>query len=170
MESEKRSFKSTRSVAPPVKKAVDPPAPKKPTNIFSAVPSKPAQSKDVKSEKNAINTAKEVKKEEKTSPSRTQSPKKGQAPSKSAKAPQAKSSIASFFSSKPSTSTTTAKPDKLVAEATTKIESVKIKDEPVEVTTNETKNTHKRPHPNTSGMRNLFNHLLLCQYVQCFVT
>lgn len=124
----------------------EPEPPKKPSNPFemSSSSSSKVSSNQVKTEKTFGGPSKDVKvKEETKSPQK--SPKKNQA-AKSAKAAQGKSSIASFFASKPP-STGTSKVDKSISEATTKIESVKIKDEPVVTsTTNSTSTTSKRPH------------------------
>lgn len=153
LHSEERNFKgTTNGTAHPVEKSIKKEAApaKKSSNFFGAVASKSMQPKDVKPDKDV---SKDVKvKDEKTSPSKvkTQSPKKGQAPAKTVKSQQGKSSIASFFASKPSTSTTT-KAEISVLEATAKIEKVKIKDEPITVDSNGTKNTQKRSHSNTSG-------------------
>lgn len=132
-----------------VKKEVDPP---KKSNLFGMASSKPAAKKENRAEQKVTESSKDAKvKEEKTSPKK-QSPKKNQSSQLKA---QPSKSIASFFGSKPSTSTSNAvKTNNSVAEATSKIESVKIKDEPVEVTSNDTKNTQKRSHPNTSGELN----------------
>lgn len=160
--SENRNFKSTtknvaQSVEKSIKKEVEPQ--KKSTNLFSATASKSLESKDTKLD---TKITKDVKvKDEKTSPSNKQSPKKSQAPAKTAKPQQGKSSIASFFSSKPSTTAST-KPEKMVSEATAKIEKVQIKDEPVESASSESKNTQKRPYSNSSGMQeNSINIVLL---------
>ncbi|XP_055304890.1 uncharacterized protein LOC129569757 [Sitodiplosis mosellana] len=127
-----------------IKKESEPP---KKTNLFGVAASKQAEKKEVKTVKNESGSSKEAKvKEEKTSPKK-QSPKKNQPPSKA----QSSKSIASFFGSKPSSSKSNAtKADKSVSEATSKIESVTIKDEPVEETSSGTKNTQKRFHSNTS--------------------
>lgn len=133
-----------------VKKEVEPP---KKSNPFGMTSSKPADKKEIKAEQKVTESSKDIKvKEEKTSPKK-QSPKKSQ-PSQQLKAQPGKS-IASFFGSKPSTSTSNAvKVNSSVVEATSKIENVKIKDEPVEATANGTKNTQKRSHSNTSGELN----------------
>lgn len=120
------------------KKEADPP---KKANPFGAVQSKPVPSKETKTTEASGSKDTKVKEE-------PVSPKKNQAPSKPQ---QGKSSIASFFGK--STSSNASKTNKSVADATVKIENVKIKDEPVEVKepTNETKATQKRPHSNASG-------------------
>lgn len=142
---------------PPSEKSIkkEPEVAKKSTNIFGAAQSKP-QPKDVKTEKDSGNTSKDIKvKEEKKSPTKS-SPKKNQ-PAKGAKAPPG---IASFFASKPSTSkvanvekstSKVANVEKSISEATSKIENVKIKEEPTKSTADETKNSSKRSHSNVSG-------------------
>lgn len=150
VESEKRNVKVSKIVVPPIKKEAE--VAKKPSNPFG-FNSKP-QPKEVKTEKGSGGSVKDVPvKVEKKSPQKTSpqkaSPKKNQT-SKTTKAPQGKpSSIASFFA-KPSTSSAP-KADKSVSEAASKIERVKIKDEPVETTANDSKNANKRPHSNASG-------------------
>lgn len=139
-----RNIKVNKIVVPEseksIKKEVD--APKK-SNPFGFAQSNPTQNKTNTTDKDSSSNSKV--KQEKASPKK-QSPKKNQPPPK---AQPGKSSIASFFGSKPSTSNE--KVDKSVSETASKIESVKIKDEPVEVTPNGTKSTQKRAHPNTSG-------------------
>lgn len=143
MNSARRNIKVKPIVAPPPKKEAEPP---KKTNALGFSQSKPAQSKTAEPVKNSSGSSKDAKlKEEKSSPKK-QSPKKNQPPSKAQNA----KSIASFFGSKPSTSSKT-KADKSVAEAASKIESVKIKDEPIEATPSDSKGTQKRPLSNTSG-------------------
>lgn len=135
-------------VPPQVKK--EPEVAKKPANFFGAAQSKCCT---VKNESNTANNSKDVNvKEEKTSPKK--SPRKNQSAAKpSAKAPPGKSSssIASFFGSKPSASKLPSTHDRSVSDAATKIEKVNIKDETAEHVKNETANTNKRQHPNTSG-------------------
>ncbi|XP_031622883.1 DNA polymerase delta subunit 3 [Contarinia nasturtii] len=131
-----------------IKKEVIPP---KKANPFGTFQSKASQSKEAKPD--SASSSKDAKvKEEKVSPKQS-SPKKKQPPSK---AQQGKSSISSFFASKP-TSSNASKADKLVADATVKVEKVQIKDEPVDVnTTNDTKATQKRPHSNASDSNDDF--------------
>lgn len=167
IESDKRNIKVNQIVIPPTEKSIKKePAPvKKPSNLFGTVQSKP-QPKDVKAGKDSGSHSKDVTvKEEKKSPTKS-SPKKSQ-PAKTSKAPQGKSSIASFFA-KPSTSSTStaSKVNKSVFEAAAKIESVKIKDEPVETTVNDSKNAIKRPHSNASGEYSI--HKIFCRE-ECFV-
>lgn len=157
LHSEERNFKrNTNGTAHPIEKSIkkESESTKKSSNFFGTIASKSMQPKDVKPDKDVT---KDVKvKDEITSPSKVKtsgqakSPKQsGQAPAKTVKSQQGKSSIASFFASKPSTSTTT-KAEISVLEATAKIEKVKIKDEPITVDSNGTKNTQKRPHSNAS--------------------
>lgn len=151
IKSRARNIKVSNIAVPPTEKPIkkDPEPQKKSNNFFGAAQSKAAQSKaEVTAEKNSSDSSKHVAKakEEKTSP-KNQSPKKNQP---AAKQPQGKSSIASFFASKPATSGAP-KSDNSISEATSKIESFKIKDEPINTTPSETKNSQKRPHPSTSG-------------------
>lgn len=149
LNSKPRNIKVNKIVVLPAEKSIKKEAePQKKSNLFGFAQSKPGQANEAKTDKNSTSSKiKDTKvKDEKLSPKK-QSPKKSQPPPKSQ---QGKSSIASFFGSKPSTSNVT-KTEKSVSEATSKIEKVKIKDEPVEGTPNGTNGTQKRPHSNTSG-------------------
>lgn len=149
LKSDQRNIKVAKIIVPPTEKSIKKEAehPKKTNNIFGAAQSKPVQSKSGHSKevKNDSSSKDAKMKEEKSSPKK-QSPKKNQPPAK-----QSKSSIASFFGSKPTTSNAAKPSAKSVAEATFKIESVQIKDEPIDITPNEPQITQKRPFSNTSG-------------------
>lgn len=142
-----RNVKVAKIIIPttekPMKKEPEPP---KKTNIFGAAQSKSAQSKSKSNQTNVEKNdsgSEDVKVKQETSSPKKQSPKK-QAPAK-----QNKSSIASFFGSKPSTSNAS-KTNKSVSEATKKIESVKIKEEVNDTAPSDAKSSQKRPLP-TSG-------------------
>lgn len=123
-----------------IKKQMEPP--KKAANPFGAVSLKP-QPKEAEIDKKAVNGLKDLKIKDENS-----SPKKNQ-PVKNAKAPQGKSSIASFFA-KPSTSSTP-RTEKLAPDAPPKIESVDIKKDTIQSKVENGTKIQKRPHPNTSG-------------------
>lgn len=130
-------------VPPPVKKQ---PEPKKNTLFGAAKP----KASETKTEKTSPSSSKATKSSspKKESPKK-ESPKKNQS---TAKKPQGKS-IANFFGSKPSSSSSAkSSTNKSVAETTIKIEKVQIKEEPS--TSSDSKpaqKPHKRNHSNTDG-------------------
>lgn len=155
--SDKRNIAASKIVVPPKVKQ-QPDVAKKPANPFGVVQSKPQPVRDLKNDNNSASNSKGSKvKEEKTSPKK--SPKKNDPPAKSAKGQQGKSSssIASFFASKSSASCVQSTHDKSVLDAASKIEKVKIKDEPIKnEVENGTATTSKRHHSNASGKSTQF--------------
>lgn len=153
--SEKRHIAANKIVVPPqVKK--EPEVKKTSSNFFGAGQSKPQSAKKVKNESGSAGNSKEINvKTEKTSPNRSPTKKNNQSAAKpSSKTQQGKSSasIASFFGKNQSTSSAPSRThDKSVLDATSKIEKVQIKDEPVESVKNEPTNTSKRYLSNASG-------------------
>lgn len=152
IKSEKRDVKVSEIVipqaGPSVKKENN--APQKPSNSLFGAAAKSNARKDIKSEPStSAQSAKTVLKQEKTP-----SPKKDSKSNAKNTKPTTGKSISSFFSGKPASSTqsasNTSKMDKMVSNATAKIEKVEIVDEPVEVKANGSKNGHKRSH-STSG-------------------
>lgn len=138
-----RDIKVSKIAIPAPEKSTKKEPETKKNNFFGAGSSKAPQSKsEKKTETNASDSAKPVVVEQKKTSPKKQSPKKNQSTSKQ---PQGKSSIASFFASKPTTSNGSVKSDKSVLEAASKIQSVKIKDEPAEAAPSESKASQKRP-------------------------
>lgn len=148
LESNKRDVKVNDIIVPPVVKVPEPKK-KAPNSLFGPPKPKP----EIKSESTSPSSSKDVKSVQSVKSPKKESPKKNQSAAKVTKQPQGKSSIATFFN-KPTSSSSNKKPqDKSVAEATVKIEQVKLKEEPETSngTANASKNPHKRNLSNASG-------------------
>lgn len=139
----RRDVKINGTVVPPVNNvpAEKKPEPtKKPTsNLFNTAKPKQEQQPEIKTEKTSPVLPKPSDNKKKVGPER-KSPRKNQSNTQ----PIQVKSIANFFGSKPTSSTADKKAsEKSVAEATLKIETVEIKDEP-EMSNKSSKNSHKR--------------------------
>lgn len=147
IKSGKRNIKVNKIAVPPPKKENEPQ--KKQIKSFFGASTSKSEPKTETITSTSTSKSKEIK-QEKISP-RKESPKKNQ--SKSHKQTQGKSSIATFFSSKPTANGTKASSsDKAISQATIDIEKVEIKDEPVvSPVLNSSKSSLKRSHLNTSG-------------------
>lgn len=162
---ERRDIKVNGTVVPsasnaPVENKPEPiekkpePTKKPTTSLFNTAKPKQQKQPEIKTEKPSSVLPKPSEHGKKVTPER-KSPRKSPRKSQSNTKPNQVKSIANFFGSKPTSSTADKKATaKAVAEATVKIETIEIEDEPETNTKSSdtsSKNPHKRNLSNASG-------------------